>query len=53
MGSENAQGCSRNEENCFDFDFLERYHKDGDQFCNHIVTGDGTWVLFMNVETKE
>jgi hypothetical protein len=35
--------------------FLERYHKHGDEFLNHIVrvTGDGTWVSFVNVETKE
>jgi hypothetical protein len=36
-------------------DFLERYDKDGDEFLNHIVrvTGDETWVSFVNVETKE
>jgi hypothetical protein len=36
-------------------DFLERSHKDGDVFINHSirVTGDETWVSFMNVETKE
>jgi hypothetical protein len=30
----------------FDLDFLERYHKDGDEFLNHIgrVRGDETWV---------
>jgi hypothetical protein len=35
--------------------FLERYHKDGDEFLSHIVrvTGAETWVLFVNVETKE
>jgi hypothetical protein len=35
--------------------FLERYHKYGKEFHNHIirVTGDETWVSFMNVETKE
>jgi hypothetical protein len=35
--------------------FLERYHKDGDEFLNHIVrvTVDETWVSFVNVETKE
>jgi hypothetical protein len=35
--------------------FLERYHKDGDEFLNHIgrVRGDETWVSFVNVETKE
>jgi hypothetical protein len=45
--------CARNEENGFGFDVLERYHKDGDEYFNHIVTGDETWVLFVNVETKE
>jgi hypothetical protein len=36
------------------FFFLEQYHKD-DEFLNHIVpvTGDETWVLFVDVETKE
>jgi hypothetical protein len=35
--------------------FLERYNTDGDEFLNHIVrvTGDETWVSFMNVETKK
>jgi hypothetical protein len=35
--------------------FLERYDKDGDEFLNHIiqVTGDETWVSFVNFETKE
>jgi hypothetical protein len=34
---------------------LEQYHIDGDEFLNHIirVTGDETWVSFMNVETRE
>jgi hypothetical protein len=36
-------------------EFLERYHKDGDLFLNHIIriTDDETWVSFVNVETKE
>jgi hypothetical protein len=35
--------------------FLERYHKDGDEFLNHIVrvADDETWVSFVNVETNE
>jgi hypothetical protein len=35
--------------------FLERHHKDGDEFLNQIVRvrGDETWVSFVNVETKE
>jgi hypothetical protein len=32
---------------------LERYHKDGNEFLNHIITGDEIWVSFVNVETKE
>jgi hypothetical protein len=34
--------------------FLERYHKDGDEFLSHIVrvTCDETWVSFLNIETK-
>jgi hypothetical protein len=55
--SENAHGCAQTAENGFDFCrlFLERYHKDGDEFLNHIVrvTRDETWVSFVNVETKE
>jgi hypothetical protein len=33
------------------FDFLERYGKDGDEFPSHIITGDETWVSFVNAET--
>jgi hypothetical protein len=35
--------------------FLERYHKDGNEFLNHIirVTGVETWVSFVNLETKQ
>jgi hypothetical protein len=34
---------------------LERYHRDGDEFLNYSmwVTGDETWVSFMDVKTKE
>jgi hypothetical protein len=51
MGSENA----KNTENIFCFDFLEQYHKDGNEFLNHIVrvTGDVTWVSFINFETTK
>jgi hypothetical protein len=57
MGSENAHGCAQNAENGFGLCrlFLERYHKDGDEFLNHVVgvTGDETWVSFVNAETEE
>jgi hypothetical protein len=35
--------------------FLERYHKDGDEFLDQVVrvTNYETWVSFVNVETKE
>jgi histone-lysine N-methyltransferase SETMAR len=32
--------------------FLERYHRDGDKFLDHIVTGDGTWVSHFTPESK-
>jgi hypothetical protein len=34
---------------------LERNHKYGDKFLNHIMvaTGDETWVSFIKAETKE
>jgi hypothetical protein len=51
--SENPDGCAQNAENSFGFDFLERYHKNGDEFLSHIVTGGETWVSFVNVETKQ
>jgi hypothetical protein len=55
MGSENAHGCAQNAENFFSFDFLEQCHEVGNEFVSRIirVTGDDTWVLFLNVETKE
>jgi histone-lysine N-methyltransferase SETMAR len=35
--------------------FLEQYHKDCEEFLNHIVqvTADEAWVSYVNVETKE
>jgi hypothetical protein len=35
--------------------FLERYHKYSDGFPNHIgrLPDDGTWVSFVNGQTKE
>jgi hypothetical protein len=45
MGSENAHGCAENVENGFGFDFLELKPVR--------VTGDETWVSFVNVENKE
>jgi hypothetical protein len=53
MGSENANSCAQNAENGFGFEFLGQYHKGGDEFLNHNVTGDETWVSFLNVETKQ
>jgi hypothetical protein len=33
--------------------FLECYHKDGDDFLDHIVTGDETWIAHITPETKQ
>jgi spore coat polysaccharide biosynthesis protein SpsF (cytidylyltransferase family) len=48
-------GCAQNAENGCVFDVLERYHKYGDESLNYVVrvTGDETWVSFVNVETQE
>jgi hypothetical protein len=47
--------CSQNTENCFGFDFFQ---SDGAKMLMNFsiilrVTGDETWVSFVNVETKE
>jgi hypothetical protein len=51
----NAHGCAQNAENIFGFDLLGRHYKDGDELLDHNlrVTGDETWVSFVNAETKE
>jgi len=33
--------------------FLQRYWEEGGGFLDRIVTGDETWVQFVNAETKE
>ncbi|GFV37210.1 HTH_48 domain-containing protein [Trichonephila clavipes] len=33
-------------------DFLDRYHEEGDQFLERIVTGDETWVSHIAPESK-
>ncbi|GFT46573.1 histone-lysine N-methyltransferase SETMAR [Trichonephila clavipes] len=33
-------------------DFLDRYHKEGDQFLERIVTGDETWISHITPESK-
>jgi hypothetical protein len=57
MDSESALECKQNAENYFGFckHFSEQYHKNGDTFFNHFVqvTGDKTWVSFMNAETNK
>ena len=30
--------------------FLQRYHDDGDEFLDRIITGDGTWVAHITPE---
>jgi hypothetical protein len=54
VGTENTHRFTQNAENGFGFNFLKRYHKDGDEFLSRVVrvTGDETWVSFVNVEIK-
>ncbi|KAJ4429714.1 hypothetical protein ANN_21918 [Periplaneta americana] len=33
--------------------FLQRYHGDGDEFLDRIVTGDETWISHFTPETKQ
>lgn len=33
--------------------FLERYHNEGEDFLNQIVTGDETWVAYVTPESKQ
>jgi hypothetical protein len=42
--AKNAEGCAQKAENGCGFDYLERYHIEGDEFLSHIVgiTGDET-----------
>jgi hypothetical protein len=55
MDSENANGAHKSQRMALALTFLGRYHKDGNAFLSHTiqVTGDVTWVSFVNVETKE
>jgi hypothetical protein len=53
MGSENVHGCVQNPENGFGFDFLERYHRDGDDFFNHIVRVTGELVNAEAIEQSK
>jgi [histone H3]-lysine36 N-dimethyltransferase SETMAR len=34
-------------------EFLNRYRQDGDDLFSHIVTGDETWISYINPETKQ
>jgi hypothetical protein len=33
--------------------FLVRYHDEGDEFLNHIVTGDETWISHVTPDNKQ
>jgi hypothetical protein len=55
VGSEKAYAYEKDANNGCSFDILQRCHKAGGEFLNNIVrvTGDETWLLFLNVETEE
>jgi hypothetical protein len=53
MGPEMLTGGQKMQRMASSLTFLERYRKDGDEFLNCIVTRDGTWVSFVNVESRE
>ena len=33
--------------------FLQRYHDDGDEFLDRIITGDEMWVAHITPQTKQ
>jgi hypothetical protein len=49
MRYENAHGWHKTQRIASAMDFLERYHKDGEEFLSYILI----WVSFVNIETKE
>jgi hypothetical protein len=51
MGSDNAHGAHKTLRMASALTFLERYQRDGDEFLNQIITGDKTWVSFVNINT--
>jgi hypothetical protein len=53
MGSKNAHRSAQNAKKGFCFYFFRGIPKEGAEFLSHIITGDETWVSFVNVETKE
>jgi hypothetical protein len=55
MCSNNAHSSTQNAESGFSFSFFIAVPKDGNEFLIRSiqVTGDETWVSFVNVETKE
>jgi hypothetical protein len=48
-------GAYKTQRNASALTFLKRYRKDNNEFLSHIIrlTGDETWVSFVDVETKE
>jgi hypothetical protein len=55
VGSENIHRNVKELKECFEFYFLELYHKDWVEFRNDTVRvrGDENWISFVNVESKE
>jgi hypothetical protein len=55
MGLKMPVGVHKMQRTASALNFFERYHKHGDEFLNHVVqiTGNETWVPFMDVKIKE
>jgi transposase len=53
MVAKNADKLSQNKAHGRSMNFLVRYHKEGDEFLNHIVTGGETWIFHVTPVNKE
>lgn len=53
MGIKNSYGDPQNQSNGCCLRLSLQYNTEGEEFLNRIVTGDKTWVVYVNVETKQ
>ncbi|GFQ96234.1 HTH_48 domain-containing protein [Trichonephila clavata] len=53
LGSKNVDGFAQNPTFSSALTFLERYHNEGEDFLDQLVTGDETWVAYVTPESKQ
>jgi hypothetical protein len=53
VGAKAADTRTQNKVHGVAFTFLQRYHDDGYEFLDRIITGDETWIAHITPETKQ